>query len=133
MNRLFLKKVCITTSILLLLAVSFTISSCNQMSGVSLDDLKVQNLNGDRITLASHLGKPVIVNFWETSSASCIQEFPDFEKIKQHYKDKVVFVMISDEDRVRIGSFASSRPFTFSYVKSEKELSEYEIHSRPTT
>ncbi|MEW7279377.1 TlpA disulfide reductase family protein [Aquimarina sp. 2201CG1-2-11] len=133
MDISFLKKGYIAVGILLLLVILFTFSGCTQMSGPSLDDLKVQNFNGDRISLTSYLGKPVVVNFWETGCAPCIIGFPEFEKVKQHYKDEVIFVMISDEDRVLIGSFASSRPFTFSYVKSEKELSAYGVHVKPTT
>jgi thiol-disulfide isomerase/thioredoxin len=50
-------------------------------------------------TLASYLGRPVVVNFFASWCTPCLAEMPDFEKVHQELGDKVAFVGISTDDR----------------------------------
>ncbi len=45
-------------------------------------------ITGQKIVLAELRGKPVIVTFWATDCASCIQEIPHLIELYQQYHDK---------------------------------------------
>lgn len=42
--------------------------------------------------------KPLLVNFWATWCAPCIEEFPDLVKINNDYKGKIDFITITLDD-----------------------------------
>jgi thiol-disulfide isomerase/thioredoxin len=45
-------------------------------------------ITGKKIVLSELRGKPVIVTFWATDCASCIQEIPQLIELYQQYHDK---------------------------------------------
>ena len=47
-------------------------------------------LDGGELVLAQHLGKPVVINFWNPSCPPCFQEAALLEKTWRSYKDKGV-------------------------------------------
>ncbi len=100
---------------------------------VSLNQIEVQNLNGGKTELTKYIGKPLVVNYWATWCAPCIKEFPYFKEVKQQLGDDINFIMISDESIEKINKFSTSNSYTFNYLKSDKNLSEYGINARPTT
>jgi thiol-disulfide isomerase/thioredoxin len=51
------------------------------------------------VTLASYLGRPMVVNFFAEWCTPCAAEMPDFETVHQQLGDKVAFVGISADDR----------------------------------
>ena len=100
---------------------------------ISLNQVEVSDLNGTKVELNDYLGKPLVVNYWATWCAPCIKEFPYFEEVKKQLGENVNFIMISDEPLDKIVKFSESKPYSFTYLKSNKELSEYGINVRPTT
>jgi len=102
-------------------------------SDIALNTVEVQDLNGKKVSLTQYLGKPLVVNYWATWCAPCLKEFPDFEKVKQHYGDKVNFVMISSESKEKIMRFSNSKPYTFNFLKTNKTLNDYGITFIPTS
>ncbi|MEM9363386.1 MAG: TlpA disulfide reductase family protein [Bacteroidota bacterium] len=100
---------------------------------ISLSEVEVTNLDGAKVELNDYLGKPLVVNYWGTWCAPCLQEFPHFEKVKKQLGEDVNFIMISDESIDKINKFSSSKPYTFNYLRSEREFGEYGITVRPTT
>jgi thiol-disulfide isomerase/thioredoxin len=52
--------------------------------------------NGNKVNLASFVGKKVFVNLWATWCPPCRHEIPSIEKVyKEADKDKAVFVLLS--------------------------------------
>jgi len=49
-------------------------------------------LDGSTFTLADHLGKVVVVNFWGSWCAPCKEEMPAFQRVSQELGDGVVIV-----------------------------------------
>ncbi len=100
---------------------------------LSLNQVEVSDLNGNKVELNEYFGKPLVVNYWATWCGPCIKEFPHFEDVKQELGDAVNFVMISDESLEKIEKFSKSKSYSFDYLRSVKNLSEYGINTRPTT
>lgn len=46
--------------------------------------------------------KPLLVNFWATWCAPCIEEFPDLVKINDDYQGKIEFITITLDDLAEI-------------------------------
>ena len=120
--------------------VNMTSPSANVTPGEGFRDFTVFNENGEPVTLASLLGKPVIVNFWATWCPYCIQEFPTFQSAFETYGDRVQFAMVDATDGVRetvesASAFATENAYTFPvYFDLESSaLAAYGIHSFPTT
>lgn len=52
----------------------------------------------ESISSDSLLGKVTVINFWYTNCDPCIQELPDFEKIKKEYGDSVNMIVVHRDD-----------------------------------
>jgi len=119
--------------ILCIISLVFIINMLTVQPDISLDQIEAYNLNGEKENLNKYIGKPLVVNLWATWCAPCIEEFPYFEEVKQEMGSDVNFVMISDETQKKIMNFSNSKHFSFTYLRSDKKLSEYGINARPTT
>ncbi|WP_306353828.1 TlpA family protein disulfide reductase [Flavobacterium sp. '19STA2R22 D10 B1'] len=63
------------------------------------------NLEGEQSTLADHKGKVILINFWATWCPPCIAEMPSMQKLYTDYKDKVVFLFVTNDDRDKVTAF----------------------------
>lgn len=121
---------------LFLIGAFFFIMACNNIQdqpNISLDQIVIQDLKGEKIDIKDFLGHPLIVNYWATWCNPCINEFSDFEDIKKEQGTNASFIMISDQSLETINNFIDKTAFSFTYVKSEKQLSDYEIEVLPIT
>lgn len=59
-----------------------------------IDTVALQNL----LKREGDTQKPLLVNFWATWCAPCIEEFPDLVKIDNDYKGKIDFITITLDD-----------------------------------
>ncbi len=100
---------------------------------IALNKVKVTDLSGTKVELYEYLGKPLVVNYWATWCIPCVKEFQHFEEVKKELGDDVNFVMISDESSTKINSFSKSTSYSFNYLRSTENLSEYGINARPIT
>lgn len=65
----------------------------------SIRDLGFASLVGDsQDTFASHLDKPLVVNFFAAWCGPCRAELPEFETVYQELADQVNFIGISRDD-----------------------------------
>jgi len=71
-----------------------------------LPDLKLPDANGKMWSLADLKGRPVLLNFWATWCAPCVEEMPSLEKLaSQVGKDAVVLAVSVDEDWATVRRF----------------------------
>ena len=50
------------------------------------------------VDLADFLGEPLVINFWATWCAPCVEEMPDFQQVAAEAGDKVTFLGIDVMD-----------------------------------
>ncbi len=67
---------------------------------VAAKDFKLQDTNGQQVSLSDFKGKIVIVNFWASWCSVCRSEKPSLEQLHHDYADDgvVVLAVASDED-----------------------------------
>lgn len=65
--------------------------------------------HGDTITLKELQGKVLFINLWATWCPPCVAEMPSIAKLHEQWKDKVVFLLINDEDPDKVSRFMSER------------------------
>lgn len=68
-------------------------------SGALAPDFDLQTLDGDRISLSSLRGRPVVVNFWASWCHPCREEFPLFKRaLRGDNRDDLVIVGVIYKD-----------------------------------
>lgn len=61
--------------------------------------------------LSDYRGKVVLLNFWATWCAPCLEEMPGLNKLQMDYRDQgLVVLTISEEDRATILAFEEMMP-----------------------
>lgn len=113
------------------LTLFFVVRSFIVQPDVSLKNMKVEDLNSKPVIISEMLGKPIVINYWATWCAPCRQEFPEFEKVKKQWENKITFLMISDETTKTIQNFKEKNLYSFTYLRALKGFED--ITSRPTT
>jgi thiol-disulfide isomerase/thioredoxin len=68
----------------------------------------LSNGEGSQVFLSDFKGKVVLVNFWATWCAPCVQEMPGIDKLQAKLGGKDFAVVAVNEDR---GGAASAKPF----------------------
>jgi thiol-disulfide isomerase/thioredoxin len=133
MNRKSFWKGFAIGGIILIITLTFFYFKLFTLRDISLNEVEIVNLNGEKIELTEYIGKPLVINYWATWCAPCLKEFPYFEEVKKQYGDEVNFIMVSDEDIDKIKKFASKKDYTFKYLMSPKNLSSYNINTIQVT
>jgi len=62
-------------------------------------DYTVKDMNGVDVKLASFKGKIILLNFWATWCHPCKDEIPDLVTLQKQYKDDVVVLGFSIDDK----------------------------------
>ncbi|MDH3513975.1 MAG: TlpA family protein disulfide reductase [Gammaproteobacteria bacterium] len=65
-------------------------------------------LDGNKLTLASLRGRPVLVNFWSTTCPPCVEELPDLIRIYQEWQPRgfeLIAVAMPYDPPIRVQEF----------------------------
>lgn len=68
--------------------------------------------NKDRVEFSEYKGKIILINFWATWCPPCIAEMPSLQLLYEDYQDEIVFLFVSQEDRVTVNGFLNRKQFT---------------------
>lgn len=98
---------------------------------LTLDEIKIESLSGQKIDINDYKGKPLIVNFWASWCAPCLKELPHFIKIKEKYGEELIFLLISEEESKKIIPYQNKLDFDF--VRSSIPFKSYSVNTWPTT
>ena len=98
----------------------------------SFPNLQFERLDGTTFNLSEMKGKRVFLSFWATWCGPCIKEMPSIEEAKKELGDEVEFILVSDEEKDLIQSFAQKKGYNLSFVKAGFSLDELGITGLPT-
>ncbi len=72
-------------------------TAVESMEKNGLFDFEAEAVNGTKIKLSEFKGRPVIVNFWASWCAPCIEEFPSMIRLIEEMKGEVVLIAVSQD------------------------------------
>lgn len=90
--------------------------------------------DGQMFDLNDAKGKVVLINYWATWCPPCIAEMPYLDELYKDYKDKVVFLFVSNEGAQTTQNFLDKKGFeipSMSPMNTPPKL--LETNSLPTT
>jgi peroxiredoxin len=77
-------------------------------------DFTLKNLQDANVSLRSHLGKVVMVNFWAVTCGPCVAELPYIEELYKARSGQLVVLAINEgETKATVQSFITSTNYTF--------------------
>ncbi len=103
-------------------------------------DFTVLDRAGNRVSLSSLRGKPVVLNFWASWCDPCKREMPDFDAAYKKYGEDVQFMVVNltdgqSETREVAARFIDAMGYTFPiYFDTEFQAANaYRVQSIPAT
>jgi peroxiredoxin len=85
--------------------------------GKPAPDFDLKTVTGEKLKLSDHKGKVVVLDFWATWCAPCIQAMPDMQSTYEKFKGKDVAVIGMNQDqggpRDQVKKVVDSRGVTF--------------------
>ena len=86
--------------------------------------LDLVDLDGRSHTTEALNGKVVLVNFWATWCLPCREEIPMLSALQNHYRDRLVILGVSIDERPAedVKAFAASLGVTYPVIMSNREL-----------
>ena len=78
---------------------------------------KLKDKNGNIFDFESVKGKVVFINFWATWCPPCIAEMPSIQNLYTDYKDKVEFLLVTNDPYAEINEFLSKNNYDFKILR----------------
>jgi thiol-disulfide isomerase/thioredoxin len=92
-------------------AVPIVVQQIKSMENEGLPNFTAMTWDSRHLNLANLAGKVVIINFWASWCAPCIEELPSLIKLVEKYQGRIQLVAISgDSDKKDIEVFLKSFP-----------------------
>mgnify|MGYP006277758485 CR=1 FL=1 len=106
--------------------------------GYRAPEFTAVDFNGELLSL-NDLGsddKPILLNFWVSSCAPCVQEIPHLQDFYEQYKDQVRIVGINwSEDPAKVRAFLQDKGVTYPNLldRQGKAVVAYRLTGTPTS
>ncbi len=115
-------------------------SSASNAQYTLAPDFTVTDAEGNDVSLWSLLGKPAVLNFWNSNCPPCKMEMPDFQEMYEELGDEVSFIMIDTvgamgETKEKGAAYIEEEGFTFPvyFDTAQDAIYTYGIAAFPTT
>jgi thiol-disulfide isomerase/thioredoxin len=133
MNRRYFFGGLATGFLLPLITASVVLYFFLRPPSLSLEELRLHELNNNQITESSLNGKPLLVNFWATWCKPCLLELPDLLKAQDSLKGRVTLIFVSDETTDQVARFLKAKGFKGLFVCTPLDLVQLGLKVRPAT
>jgi thiol-disulfide isomerase/thioredoxin len=95
---------------------------------------ELTDMSGKPVLFSDLMDKPVFVNEWATWCPPCRAELPGIQKLYEQYKDKVNFLLLSDEPPAKIKAFALEHHYgDMPFYRYRNVPQDFSTRSIPTT
>jgi peroxiredoxin len=119
-------------------ACKITENSTSKLINSPAPDFTLKDLSGNQVSLSGLAGKTVFINFWVTSSPTCVAEMPILQQLYDEWKGRSDAVFLSVNlgeggDKIRL--FLDRHNFTFPVLMdTDWEAGRfYQVHNTPTS
>ena len=103
-------------------------ASCGNDPGVGTPAkaFTLKTPDGKDISLASHRGKVVLLNFWGTWCKPCLKELPEFDRLYRRYRKHglVLIAIATDTEPEKVLEFAAQRKLAAKLALGGEPLAE---------
>jgi thiol-disulfide isomerase/thioredoxin len=91
---------------------------------VQVPAFSLQTLDGKSITPESFKGKVLLINFWATWCGPCREEIPELIALQEHYKDSLVVLGLSVDERpaADVKAFATAQSMNYPVAIADMAL-----------
>jgi len=99
-------------------------------------NLRVKDLNGNMVNMEDYKGKVIFLNFWATWCMPCVAELPSINNLHNQFKEKVIFLLISNEELAKVKSYHTKKNYDvpFQVIDAEGFIpQQYQHEGIPTT
>ena len=87
----------------------------------------LRNLQGNLEGLDNYKNQVIVLNFWATWCAPCLEEMPTFEKLYRRYRSQgltVLAVSLDKGDNSKVQKFVDANNFTFPVLIDSEGVAE---------
>jgi len=118
-----------SVSLIVLLAMSLLLLSCQAKPKGSVLDVEVKDFDGKTFNLMEVKGELILVNFWAVWCSPCKQEIPELIKLQSEYKNKgltVVGISLDVGDAKKVKEFAEKEYMNYLvYIGDNRTVQRY--------
>lgn len=124
------------TKVYLIRLISFSPTAIekNEQERITNYNWSLRGLNTASVNFNDYKDKVVLVNFWATWCPPCVAEMPSLKDLHKDYKDKIDFLLISNEKWKVIDEFYKENNYNFlTYSNASNPPKELQVSSIPAT
>lgn len=98
-------------------------------------DFELKDIHGKTYKLSDFKGQPVVLNFFATWCAPCIDEAPELEAFGKEYKDAKLLILAKGESKKRMEKYIDESDSKLTYLLDTKEnvSKDYSVIGQPET
>lgn len=90
--------------------------------------------NANDLNLNELKGNVIFINYWATWCAPCIAEMPSIQSLYNDYKNKIIFVFITSDSKIKTTEFYQKNNYSLPTYNLASEIApEISTTSLPTT
>lgn len=90
--------------------------------------------NANDLNLNELKGNVIFINYWATWCAPCIAEMPSIQSLYNDYKNKIIFVFITSDSKIKTTEFYQKNNYSLPTYNLTSEIApEISTTSLPTT
>lgn len=95
---------------------------------------ELADLNGKSVNLSRYKGKKIVINFWATWCPPCIAEMPSMQALYNDYKDRAVFLFVTNDGSEAIQKFMTKGNYTLPIYSEQSAAPKLlQTNTLPTT
>ncbi|WP_378183600.1 TlpA family protein disulfide reductase [Aquimarina sp. SS2-1] len=88
----------------------------NVKVGDPFPPFELKNLNNKTITLDDLKGKVIFLNTWFNGCKPCVEEMPELNKLREKYKDQVIFLSMTLDSKEETKQFLKTHDYNFEHL-----------------